>query len=121
MALNEQIGPIKILGVNCGTIHLNVSMAAGMAITLNSNQFAMSITGSFTFQSLSLTLPKLTVSVAPKSLAGLPGMIVKQIEDNASKIFSSIFKDAGQWAKLTGKGLITGYEETRSASGALNW
>ncbi len=112
VALNEQIGPIKILGVNCGTIHLNVSMAAAMAITLNPNQFAMSISGSFTFQSLSLTMPKLTISVAPKSLVGLPAMIVKQIGSNASKIFAGIFKDADQWAKMAAKGLITGYEET---------
>jgi len=112
VALNEQIGPIKILGVNCGTIHLNVGMSAGMAITLNPNIFSMAMTGSFTFQSLSLTMPKLTVSVAPKSLVGLPEMIVKQIGSNASKIFSAIFKDADKWAKMASMGLITGYEDT---------
>lgn len=111
LGLDEQVGPIEIAGINCGSIHLQADLAANLSIGISSDSFWMMVSGGFDFEGLSLSLPPLQLSVSPAQLSQLPEMIVQQIKDNASEIFKDLFEDLGRYAELVRNGIITGIDD----------
>ncbi|HYG16359.1 MAG TPA: hypothetical protein VEC12_11450, partial [Bacteroidia bacterium] len=109
--IDETIGPIKILGINAGSVHLQVNASVDLGVVLNSDVFSLALDASFGFMGSTLKVPHIAISVAPKSLAQLPGVIVKEIKDAASSLFGYLFENAEKWAKYIGQGIITGVED----------
>lgn len=97
--LKADIGPIKILGIDFGTIHLDAGFDIEVTITANTDKFEFRITGDFEFEGARLSFPDIHLSVAPKTLAELPGIIIKQVEDNAEEIFKDLFDAAARLLK----------------------
>lgn len=90
------IGPITILGVNVGTIDLDVSLAAVLDIHVDKDGFSVRVNGDFQFDDYHLTLPELNIKEKFSSLAELPAKILKHIADNAEDIFKDVFNEAKQ-------------------------
>lgn len=106
---NGVIGPIKIKGVNVGSLTLAaVDVATALSISLDPSTFSMSLSGHFQFEGASLTVPTVALSVAPKSVAELPGLMLKIIQDDADRIFLPLLGDAEKWADMVGRGVVTG-------------
>ncbi|OEK00132.1 hypothetical protein BFP97_00755 [Roseivirga sp. 4D4] len=108
--IDTKVGPFKVLGVDCGTLHVAVKLRTSMGMVMSPQVFSLSLTGDFKFMGLGLSMPKLMVTVAPKSLAEVPAMVIENIKDNAKEIFSELFDSMEQWADLVAKGLIDGFE-----------
>lgn len=96
--ISGEVGPIEILGVDMGSIDLDVSFDAGMKIHASKDGFSVEISGSFHFEGFHLTMPSFTTSDF-QSFDELPDKILKQIQDNADHIFKEVFDDAGALLK----------------------
>jgi hypothetical protein len=96
--IKGDVGPIKILGVDFGSIDLDVSFAAALAISASADGCSVTVSGSFDFEGFHLTMPDFTTSDF-HSFEELPGKILQQIQDNADDIFEDVFKDANALLK----------------------
>ncbi|MEL6535320.1 MAG: hypothetical protein AAFQ98_07915 [Bacteroidota bacterium] len=108
--IDTKIGPFKVLGINVGTLHLDVNLSTDMSITLSPSIFSLSLTGAFDFMGLGFDMPTLYVSVAPSTLAAIPGMVIDHIKEEAKQLFAQLFDSMDQWGKLVAQGLIEGYD-----------
>jgi cation transport regulator ChaB len=97
--LKASIGPIKILGIDFGSIHLDTGFDIQVTIVANEDHFSFKIDGDFEFEGARLNFPTITLSFAPKSLADLPAIILKQVEDHADEIFKDLFNAAAELLK----------------------
>lgn len=86
--------PIPILGVDLGSIDLDVGFHAALTVQIHDGSFTLTVEGSFHFDGLSLTMPRLTIDKDFKSFEELPGKILKQIQDEAETIFKDVFDPA---------------------------
>lgn len=100
--LKFNVGPIKILGIDFGTIHIDTGFDIELYISASLEHFELSVTGEFDFEGARLHFPELKLEFAPKSLADLPKMIIDHVVDNADEIFKDLFDEAG---KLIEEGL----------------
>ena len=108
---DKSIGPITVLGINCGSIHLQTKISAGISVSISSSGFELKINNmSFNFEGAGLSIPDITLNIAPSSLKEIPEAIFKYLIDNADRLFSYLFNTASQWAKLAYNGTITGFE-----------
>lgn len=96
LGLDEHIGPIDILGVDLGTIHLETMLEATMELSVSKTKFHAAIEGTFDFEGVDLELPRLQFDVPFDHFDQLPGLIVEQIEKNAKTIFVTLVEDAGR-------------------------
>jgi len=110
--LQADIGPIIILGVDFGTIHLDAGFDLELQIDATLEEFSLGVWGDFEFEGARLTLPKLHLSVAPASLADLPEQIVQHIQNNAEEIFKDLFDEAKKFFEDAGKEIAQVAEET---------
>lgn len=94
--LTGDIGPFKILGIDFGTLHLDIKFTADLTVTVDANGFSMEVSGSFEFEGDKLTMPTLTIHEDFQSFEQLPELILKQIEDEAETIFKKLFDKANQ-------------------------
>jgi hypothetical protein len=94
--LKADLGPIEVLGVDFGTIHLDAGFDLSMSISASATAFSLSIDGEFDFEGARLTIPTLTLSVSPSSLKDLPAWLLKHVEDNVEEIFSDLYDSAKQ-------------------------
>jgi len=108
--IDTQIGPFRVLGINVGTLNLDISLATTMSITISPSVFSMSLTGAFSFMGIGFDMPTLYVSVAPSSLAAIPGMVIDHIKDEAKTLFKALFDSMDQWGNMVAQGLVEGYE-----------
>ncbi len=115
LGVDERVGPIRVAGIDCGSLHLVVRIDAGMSITLDPTLFAMGINGSFNFEGLAFSIPTVNVSVAPSSLKELPAKIAQQIKDHADQLFAALFADAKKWAEMIGRGVVVGVTDMSNA------
>lgn len=92
--IKGNIGPIKILGIDFGTLSLDVGFHTKLDFKVDASGFTMAVAGSFEFEGLSLTMPDLTIHESFSSFAELPDKILQQIEDNADEIFAELFDAA---------------------------
>ena len=92
--IKGEVGPITILGVDLGSIDLDVGFHAALTVKINDGGFTLTVEGSFHFDGLSLTMPRLTIDKDFKSFEELPGKILKQIQDEAETIFKDVFDPA---------------------------
>ncbi len=97
--LKADLGPIKILGVDFGSIHLDTGFDIRVYIRVDADQFKFCINGDFEFEGARLSFPEISLSFAPKSLSELPEIIIKQIEDHLEEIFRDLFDSAAQLLK----------------------
>lgn len=94
--LKGDIGPFKILGIDFGTLHLDIKFTADVTVSIDANGFSLEVSGSFEFEGDKLTMPTLTIQEDFQSFAQLPELILKQIEDEAETIFKKLFDEANQ-------------------------
>jgi hypothetical protein len=94
--LKANIGPIKILGIDFGTIHLDTGFDIELTVIANENTVEFKINGDFEFEGARLNFPEIKLSFAPKSLLDLPEIIIKQVANHADEIFKDLFDLAGQ-------------------------
>ncbi|HEY5838531.1 MAG TPA: hypothetical protein VIT19_05800, partial [Pyrinomonadaceae bacterium] len=94
--LKGDIGPFKILGIDFGTLHLDIKFEAELNITIDANGFSLEVAGGFEFEGDKLTMPTLTIQEDFQSFEQLPKLILKQIEDEAETIFKKLFDEANQ-------------------------
>ncbi len=88
--------PLVDIGLNAKAI-----LRAGEA-----DGFFMSLNGNFRFYGKTVTLPQLKLSVAPRDFEAVFNAVVKQIRDNAVKLFGSVFETLEQWANAVKSGVI---------------
>lgn len=96
VGINGDIGPIHILGINCGSIGLDVDFETTLDVSVHEHDFSLSVSGTFEFEGIDLTMPSFTISASFTSLEDLPGKIFDQIKNEADEIFKSIFNAAGK-------------------------
>ena len=94
--LAGDIGPFKILGIDFGTLHLDIKFTADLTVSIDANGFSLEVSGSFEFEGDKLTMPTLTIQEDFQSFEQLPALILKQIEDEAETIFKKLFDKANQ-------------------------
>ncbi|MFV1974514.1 MAG: hypothetical protein ACC651_02135 [Candidatus Scalindua sp.] len=92
-ALKKDI-PVNPLGVDLGSIHLDVDFSASFAIQLDTNKFLLAIDGEFEFEGLHLKMPRLNINEPLSDIEDLIERIGKQILDEAEEIFADIFNEA---------------------------
>ncbi len=97
--LKADIGPIKILGIDFGTIHLDTGFDIELFVTASPEKFEFSVNGEFDFEGARLHFPELKLEFAPKSLEELPKLIIEHIIENADEIFKDLFDAAGKLIK----------------------
>jgi len=100
--LKFNVGPIKILGIDFGTLHIDTGFDIELYISATLDHFELSINGEFDFEGARLHFPELKIEFAPKSLADLPQMIIDHVIHNADEVFKELFDAAG---KLIEEGL----------------
>lgn len=94
--LKADLGPIRILGVDLGTIHLDAGFDLEMTVEISAERFVLRLGGDFEFEGARLTFPTLSIDVAPASLAELPGELIRHLGDNLEEIFADLFDEAGR-------------------------
>jgi hypothetical protein len=116
LRVDGKIGPIRVKGVDVGSLILPaVDVTTELSILLDPSSFSMSLSGHFQFEGVSLTVPKIAVNVAPKSVGELPGLMFKIIQDHADQIFLPLLRNVEKWANLVGRGVVTGVTDVGSA------
>ncbi len=111
MALDAEIGPIHVLGIDVGSLHLDTNASAAMAVTLTPQGFSLDLSGSFRVMGQGLTLPTVSLSAAPASLSELPAAVIARIREEADALFGGLFSDATRWAGMIGSGIVTGVSD----------
>lgn len=112
--IKGDIGPIIILDVNFGTIHLDVGFAVKLDITVNRDGFYVLVNGAFWFDDYHLTMPELQITADFHSLEQLPEKILEQIENEAETIFKEVFdfvEKLWQDTKAEAEQLVTSAEQ----------
>lgn len=97
--LKFNVGPIKILGIDFGTIHIDTGFDIELYISASADHFELSVNGEFDFEGARLHFPELKLEFAPKSLADLPKMIIDHVIEEADEIFKDLFDAAGKLIK----------------------
>lgn len=97
--LKADLGPIRILGVDFGTIHLDTGFDISMSIEASLEHFELKLNGEFDFEGARLSFPEIHLAFAPRSLAELPGIILNWIKDHVGEIFKDLFDAAGHLLK----------------------
>jgi hypothetical protein len=101
--IKGEVGPIEMLGIDLGTLSLDVGFHTRLNIVVDGSGFTLGVAGSFEFEGLSLTMPDLAIKDSFKSFDELPGRILQQIKDNAEHIFADLFDAAGKLAEAAEK------------------
>ncbi|MDX2247643.1 MAG: hypothetical protein SF052_12740 [Bacteroidia bacterium] len=101
--LKADLGPIKFAGVDFGTIHLDAGFDLEMTLTITKDDFGLDISGDFEFEGLHLTLPTLSLHVAPSSFKELPKLILEHIGENLEEIFKDVFEEIGHLFEEAGQ------------------
>ncbi|MEL6536448.1 MAG: hypothetical protein AAFQ98_13610, partial [Bacteroidota bacterium] len=94
MHLEFDVGPVEILGIDFGTLHVDSGFDISLDVSLNLDQFYMKISGDFDFEGLHLTFPDIELSVAPQSLLDLPTLIIDWIIDKTETVFQTLYDEA---------------------------
>ena len=68
--------------------------------------FEAVISGTFSFQGKSVTMPTLTLLVSPNDFQALFNAVVRQITTNAEAIFKSVFGTLAEWTNAVKQGVI---------------
>jgi hypothetical protein len=92
--LKADLGPIRILGVDLGTIHLDAGFDLEMTVEVSAQRFLLRVAGDFEFEGARLTFPTLSIDVAPSSLAELPEQLIRHLGENLEEIFADLFDEA---------------------------
>jgi hypothetical protein len=87
LGIAGDVGPLRIRGVDLGTIHLDVSFDAGLQIHVTSSDFSVRVRGSFVFDGQTLTIAALNLGFDFTSFEELPGRILRRIRDTANQLF----------------------------------
>jgi hypothetical protein len=95
--IKGDVGPIEILGVDFGSIDLDISFGASMSIAVSKDP-SVTVSGYFHFEGFNLTVEEFALSDF-QSFEQLPDKILKQIQDNADDIFEDVFNAAGAFLK----------------------
>ena len=86
---------------------VNVSFDAATSLKVGPKYgFETTISGSFSFYGHNVTMPTLTLSVAPNDFTGIFNAVVSQIADNAVSIFRTVFGTLAEWADAVKNGTI---------------
>lgn len=90
------IGPVVIVGLDLGTISLDVSLAAVVDVTVDASGFTLAVAGKFWFDDHHLELPKLPLHEDFHTLEELPGKVLGQIRAFSEQVFEDLFNEARQ-------------------------
>jgi len=98
LTVSTPIGDLKLV---------DIGFDAAAAIKAGKTHgFYASLSGSFRFYGADVTLPTLTLNVAPNDFEALYNAVLKQIVDNAADMFASIFGTLAEWAEAVAKGVV---------------
>jgi hypothetical protein len=115
MHLKADIGPIKLLGVDFGSIHVDTGFDLVLDVSAYNDNFELKLSGEFDFEGARLHFPEIVISFALKSLTELPGIIIEHLIENAGEIFAALLEDAGklleEGIKEVGKLAVEGAKE----------
>ena len=108
--LKAEIGPIHLTagGPDLGTINLDTGFDGGIDLSMHGGTFHGQVTGGFDFVGEHLTIPPLVLTVAPTSLADLPGLIRDLVTAQANAIFATFFQpgNVAKWlSAVAGKAI----------------
>ena len=101
-----------------GNISLvDIAFDAGTSLKVGPKYgFETVISGSFSFYGHSVTMPTLTINVAPNDFTGIFNAVVAQIADNAGAIFEAIFGTLAEWADAIKNGVIEATTQVASVA-----
>jgi hypothetical protein len=108
IGIDAEVGPVHVNGHDCGRLHLVTRVDGNFAVTLDPQQFSLTLDGNFDFQGVKFAAPHLALNVAPARLAALPPRLIEMMSEEADQIFRELFADGTKWAKLVKNGIVTG-------------
>lgn len=108
--LKADLGPIRIAGVDLGTIHLDAGFDLEMTVEITAQRFLLQVSGDFEFEGARLTFPTLKIDLAPASLAELPERLIAHLGENLEEIFADLFADAAKLLEEAGKEIAAAAE-----------
>ncbi|KAG5657982.1 hypothetical protein KAF25_006933 [Fusarium avenaceum] len=112
--IDQSISLPTIDNISLGSIDLDVTFSANLAIVSQPSSTAIIVGGSFDFEGANLNLGDCVVTVPVSTLSDLQGAIVSQIEQNAGTVFSNVLSTAAQWAGKVAQGVITAVDSVAS-------
>lgn len=108
--LKAELGPVRIAGVDLGTIDLDAGFDLEMGVQATADDFTLHLGGDFDFEGARLSFPTLTLDVAPASLAELPARLIRHLEENVETIFADLFNEAARVLEDAGKAVAAAAE-----------
>ena len=87
-------------------IRLNTKFESKITIRVKPKSYTLKLEGSFRYKGKTLDVPHIKLTGKPSSLANLPGIVVKQIDDNVASIFKELLSDLGGQVSKSGKQVV---------------
>lgn len=112
IAINEGF-EASFAGVDLGHIGVDVSVSGSLSVAASTSGASASVQGSFSFEGLSLTIPKLTLDVTGPALANL----ADTIWDAVKSAIESVLSSADQWLNWVKNGIVSGAVTAAEAVG----
>ncbi|MEL6537241.1 MAG: hypothetical protein AAFQ98_17600, partial [Bacteroidota bacterium] len=110
--INVLVPGFKINGIQVGDLRVKSKVSLALAINVSSNTFSLKLTGSFKFQDVDFTMPKVQFTADPGSLKDIATWVIDKIKDEAEDLFADLFSSAEDFVKNVGEGIVEGAEET---------
>lgn len=98
----------SIAGFSLGSIPLKAMFDGTLGIKATESDITITLGGGFDFEGLSLSIGPFPIEVHTGKFSELIAAVGQYILDHAGDLFATIIGDAGKWAMLVFKGLITG-------------
>jgi hypothetical protein len=117
--LKADLGPVKVAGIDFGTIHLDAGFDLEMTLEASAERFLLACSGDFEFEGARLTFPTLRIDVAPASLAELPERLVRHLAENLEEVFAELFHEAERLVEAAAKEVARLAEEAAAEAERL--
>jgi len=106
--LSGSIGPVRLFdgGPDLGTIRLDADFRGRVTVAARPDHSSLRARGDFDLLGIRFTVPELALTVAPRSLAELPEILLKWIREHSKKIFAELFESAALWVDAIAKKVI---------------
>ncbi|MFT3704317.1 MAG: hypothetical protein QM802_18255 [Agriterribacter sp.] len=105
--INESIQLPTVKGVDLGKINLNADIDGHLSVNTTLSDVTVKAGGEFDFADLHFTFGDFKADINIRNMTDFLKAIGAYIVDEAGTIFSYITSNAGKWAEMAGKGLLT--------------
>ncbi len=114
-SLNLAVDDTLNLGV-LGSVPIDVTVAASLTLALVNGTPSATLSGSFSFDGDSLTIPSSTVTFSSQFFTNLGGEVLSLMETAAKDLFA----DAGKWVSAVSSGVVQGFQDVENVASVLS-